>query len=83
MKVLCDKTWQEIQNSRKQTIGHEKIPIKQLTCDRPSRVTDDVKDLLAFRFDCGPTARFLGLRHHRVFEVYIVDPEGKTYDHGE
>lgn len=82
MKLLCEKTWQEIQNARRQSFGHEKMPLKQLKCEKPARVTDDVKELLVFRFDGGPTARFLGLRHDRVFEVYIIDHEGKTYDHG-
>jgi hypothetical protein len=81
LKSLCDMDWQTIQNASKKA-GHEKIPVKQLRADMPARVTEDVKELLVFRFP-GDKARFLGLRHDRVFEVYFIDAKGDMYDHGE
>lgn len=81
LKSLCDLTWQTIQNSNRRGQGHEKIPIAQLRCARPQRATEDVKELLCFRFPGEHPARFLGLRHGRVFEVYIIDAGGQVYSH--
>lgn len=79
VKQLCDLDWQTIQNSSREGQGHEKMPVNQIRPDLPRRVTPDVSELLVFRF--GGLARFLGLRHERVFEVYLIDPEGDAYEH--
>lgn len=83
LKSLCDLDWQTIQNSNRRGQGHEKITVKEIKPDMPRRVTADVTELICFRFPGGDTARFLGLRHGRVFEVYFIDPRGEAYDHGE
>jgi hypothetical protein len=75
---LCQLDWNTIQSSSRKGQGHEKIPVAQLP-PLPSRVTPDVDDLLAFRF--GSIARIIGLRHDRVFEVYLIDPKGSAYKH--
>lgn len=76
---LCDASWQTIQNSPREGLGHERMPVKQIRANLSKRSTPDVQELLVFRF--GAVARILGFRNDRVFEVYLVDPKGSSYDH--
>lgn len=76
---LCQAEWDTIAKSPREGLGHEKMPVDQIRAKLPPRVTKDVSELLVFRF--GGIARILGLRHDRVFEVYLIDPKGQTYGH--
>ena len=79
---LCQLDWNTITNSHHRGNGYERLPIGQLKVGRPSRATDEVKELHVFRCRGDGTARILGLRLARVFEVYMIDPTGSAYDHG-
>jgi hypothetical protein len=75
---MCQLDWNTIQSTRREGQGHERMPVGQLP-PLPARVTPDVEELIVFRF--GDRARILGLRHDRVFEVYLIDPKGSAYNH--
>ena len=77
--ALCQLSWQTINSSPREGLGHEKINRSQIQAKLPARVTAEIEWLLAFRF--GGASRIIGSRFERVFEVYLVDPKGKAYKH--
>lgn len=61
-------------------MGMESIPKHQIGGLTTPRVTDDVRKLKVFRFGTAK-GRIIGLRLNRVFEVYMIDAEGRAYSH--
>jgi hypothetical protein len=75
-------TWQEIQNSHRHGMGHEKINIAdtKLAGKLPGRFCDET-DILAFRYR--GKKPMLGFRVDQVFYVIGVEKNfGDIYHHG-
>lgn len=80
LSELSQLSWNQINATTRKGFGSELIPKDQITAPLPAaRVTADVEKLRSFRF--GGRARLLGHRDGRVFEVYLIDPGGKSYEH--
>lgn len=67
---LSQLTWSQILSSSKESLGKEKIPIKQFKVPLPSFVTPDVKSLMVFRFS--ESERMAGIRHNDIYHILIV-----------
>lgn len=72
-------TWNEIKLAPKHGLGSEKIARSSIKDTLPDFITDDVQELLAFRFK--GKAPFLGHRRGPVLHVIFVDPKFDLYDH--
>ncbi|MDR1918140.1 MAG: hypothetical protein LBQ65_00660 [Tannerellaceae bacterium] len=77
--LLSQKTWDEIQLSPRHGSGSEKIDIKSIKAPLPMSFTEDVKHLLALRFD-GKKA-FVGFRHKFIFHIFYIDRDFTLYNH--
>lgn len=79
MATLSKMTWNEIKLAPKHGLGSEKIARSSIKDTLPDFITDDVQELLAFRFK--GKAPFLGHRRGPVLHVIFVDPKFDLYDH--
>lgn len=77
--ILSQMTWQEIQMAPRHGIGTEKIDISSLSSPCPPFITEDVKFLLAFRFQ--GKKPFLGHRNRFIFHVIFIDRSFRAYAH--
>ena len=76
---LSQLTWNDIQNAPRHGLGTEKIAINAIKPSCPSFITDDVKHLLAIRFD--GLKPILGHRNRFVFHVLFIDRVFSVYNH--
>jgi hypothetical protein len=74
-------SWQVLQCSDRHKMGSEKISIDSLHCEVPHSLTstEDVKSLLAFRFD--EMKPFVGFRNGFIFHVLYIDRDFTLYKH--
>jgi hypothetical protein len=79
LRTLAQMTWQQIMQARKQGLGHEKIPLKQIKASLPAFAKEE-EFLLSFRF-CGK-APMLGLREGATLRILHLDRDFTAYDHG-
>lgn len=77
--LISQKTWDELVLTQRHGIGCEKIEIKSLKANIPVSFTDDVKHLLAFRFD--GKKPFVGFRNGFIFHVFFIDRDFTLYNH--
>jgi hypothetical protein len=77
--LLSSYTWNKLQLSPRHGIGSEKIQINSIRPELPLSFTEDVKNLLAFRFD-GKKA-FVGFRNGFLFHIFYIDRNFTLYDH--
>lgn len=79
--LLSQHDWNTLQLSNKHGIGSEKIDINALSngIHIPYNLTQEVKHLLAFRFD-GKKA-FIGYREKFVFHIFFIDRAFNVYKH--
>lgn len=76
---LSQMTWNEIGKAHRHGLGHENIRIDQLRATCPTIITEDVKHLLAFRFQ--GMKPFLGHRNRFIFHVLFIDRNFTLYGH--
>jgi len=78
---MSQLTWQVLQCSDRHGIGCEKISIDSLKCELPHSIksTEDVKSLLAFRFD--NMKPFVGFRNRFIFHILFIDRNFTLYKH--
>ncbi len=77
--MISQMDWNDLQLSGRHGMGSEKIPVNALKSNIPYTLTDDVKHLLAFRFD--GLKSFVGHRNRFIFHVLFIDREYKLYNH--
>ena len=77
---FCEMTWTQIKLQAKNKSGCETIPIEKIKQRPPSIVTPEIKEYLVIRC-LSQTARIVGVRIGRTFEVIWFDPDLSLYDH--
>lgn len=75
-----DKKWKEIKQMPKHGLGFEKIAKTSINAPIPRFITDDVDNLLAFRFH--GKRPMVGYRQNDIFYVLWFDKDFSLYDHG-
>ena len=73
-------TWNEIQQNNRHGLGHEKIAISSIKASIPKYITEDQRNLLAFRFN--GMKPMVGYRINNIFYVLWFDHNFSVYDHG-
>jgi hypothetical protein len=63
-------TWKQLQLSPRHGIGSEKLSISSLKTNLPISFTEEVKNLLAFRFDGKKS--FVGFRDGFLFHIFLL-----------
>jgi hypothetical protein len=76
---LSQLTWLDIQNADRHGLGTEKIAVSSIKPAIPAFITEDVKFLLALRFDGKKPV--LGHRDRFVFHVIFIDRDFTVYKH--
>jgi hypothetical protein len=77
--TLSQLSWKDIQNSPRHGLGSEKIAISSIKPSCPPFITDDVKHLLAIRFD--GMKPMLGHRNKFIFHILFLDRDFTVYKH--
>jgi hypothetical protein len=77
--LLSSHTWNDIQLAPKHGLGSEKINLSSIKASLPVSFTEEVKHLLAFRFD-GKKA-FVGFRSGFIFHIFYLDRDFTLYQH--
>jgi hypothetical protein len=77
--LISNHTWQQLKLSPRHGVGSEKIQISSIKPALPVSFTEDVEDLLAFRFDGMKV--FVGFRSGFLFHVFYIDRDFTLYDH--
>jgi len=73
------KTWNEINSMRRHALGSEKIAKNSIRAAIPKFVTEDVTNLIAFRYH--GTRVMVGYREKDVFYVLWFDHDFTLYKH--
>jgi len=79
--LMSQMDWQVLQCSNRHGIGCEKKNVDSLICELPYSLksTEDVKFLLAFRFD--KMKPFVGFRNKFIFHILYIDRDFTLYKH--
>ena len=77
MLKLSQFTWAKISTFPKEKLGYEKIPRNQFKISVPSSITQDIEELVVFRYSDG--GRIAGYRINDVFNIVLVGE--KLYPH--
>ena len=77
---LSGLTWDEITTTQRHGLGTEKIDRKSLKVKCPEFITEDVKHLLAIRFQ--GKKPFLIHRDRFVAHIIFIDNKFSVYNHG-
>jgi hypothetical protein len=77
---LSGLTWDEITTTQRHGLGSEKIAIASLKVKCPAFITEDVKHLLAIRFQAKKP--FLVHRDRFVAHIIFIDNKFSIYKHG-
>lgn len=80
LRMLGSLTWQAIGDNPKESNGYEMIPFDQIRVAKPRFLTDDVTDVMIFRFH-GKNCRLAGHRQGEVFYLIFIDPHLALYRH--
>lgn len=79
MVAISQMTWQAIQLAPRHGMGTEKINIDSIRPKCPPFITEDVKFLLALRFD--GKKPILGHRNKFIFHIIFIDRDYTVYNH--
>lgn len=72
-------TWKQIKQEARHGLGYEKIATSSIKTAIPRFITDDIKNLLAFRFSgMNP---MVGYRQKNIFYVLWFDLDFTLYNH--
>lgn len=77
--MLSKMTWPEIQTAPKHGVGSEKIERDSIIPPIPLDLTEDVKHLLALRFD--GKKPIVGYRNKFIFHILYIDRSFEVYNH--
>jgi len=80
LKTLSDLSWTDIQLSDCRGHGAEKIASKSIKPSMSTKISEDVKDFLSFRF-AGDEGRIIGFRSSNIFHITFIDIDLTVYDH--
>jgi len=80
LRILGALPWQTISDSPREQYGYEMIPFDEIKATRPSFLTNDVTEVMVFRFK-GDESRVAGHKQNRIFYIVYIDPFLKLYDH--
>lgn len=80
MVLISRLDWQDLQLAPKHGVGSEKIRRDSIKAEIPYKLTDEVKELIVFRFD--GKKPFVGYRNKFIFHILFIDRNFKLYDHG-
>jgi hypothetical protein len=72
-------TWNDLKLAPRHGMGSEKISVSALKAKSPPFITEDVQDLLAFRFQ--GKKPFVGHRDGFIFHVLFIDRAFSLYPH--
>lgn len=76
---LSQLGWEEIKLSPRHGLGSEKIAVSSIKPSIPSFITEDVKFLLAFRFQ--GKKPIVGHRNKFIFHIIFIDRDFTVYKH--
>jgi hypothetical protein len=76
---ISSYTWEQLQLSHRHGVGSEKISISSIKTKLPLSFTEEVKNLLAFRFEGKKS--FVGFRNGFLFHIFFIDRNFTLYDH--
>lgn len=77
---LSQLTWRQIDQAPRHGLGYEKISIDSLKTKCPPFITEEVKHLIAFRYQ--GLKPFLGHRNRFILHVIFIDRDFSLYNHG-
>ena len=79
LHALSQMTWVQIQSADKHGFGSEKISLDSIKPKLPLTLTEDIKHLIALRFD--GLKPMVGYRNNSIFHIIFLDNKFDVYTH--